>query len=37
MADNALAPQHYAIKDPAGKALPVTDVRFDGPLSMVVI
>ena len=36
MADNALAPQHYVIKDSAGKVLPVTDARFDGPLGMVV-
>lgn len=37
MADNALAPQHYSIKDPSGKPLLVTDAQFDGPLGMVVI
>lgn len=37
MADNALAPQHYSIKDSSGRALQVTDARFDGPLGMIVI
>ena len=36
MADNALAPQHYSIVDPFGKALAVTDSDFDGPLTMLV-
>jgi hypothetical protein len=37
MADNALAPQHYTIKDPSGKPLLVTDVQFDGPLTMTFV
>jgi hypothetical protein len=37
MADNALAPQNYSIKDPSGKSLLVTDVHFNGPLGMVFV
>ncbi len=37
MADNAIAPQHYSIKDGAGKALLVSKAEFDGPLGMVVV
>ena len=37
MADNALAPQHYSLKDPLGRPLLVTDAKFDGPLTMVVV
>jgi hypothetical protein len=37
LADNALAPQHYEIRDPSGAPLLVTDARFDGPLGMVVV
>lgn len=36
MADNALAPQHYTIRDSTGKSLAVTDADFEGPLTMVV-
>jgi hypothetical protein len=36
MADNALAPQHYSIKDSTGTTLEVADANFDGPLTMVV-
>ncbi|WP_169977807.1 hypothetical protein [Tautonia rosea] len=37
MADNALAPQHYDIRDSANRRLTVTGARFDGPLGMVVV
>ncbi|WP_146531615.1 dockerin type I domain-containing protein [Novipirellula artificiosorum] len=37
MADNALAPQHYDIRNASGEALLVTDAQFDGPLGMVVV
>lgn len=37
MADNALAPQNYGIKDADGNSLLVTNAKFDGPLGMVVV
>lgn len=37
MADNALAPQNFSIRDSTGKSLMVTDADFDGPLTMVVV
>lgn len=36
MADNALVPQHYSIRDSSGRLLPVMDADFEGPLTMVV-
>ncbi len=37
MADNALAPQNFSIRDSTGTTLMVTDADFDGPLTMVVV
>jgi hypothetical protein len=37
VADNALAPQNYDIRNASGVRLSVSDVDFEGPLGMVVV